>query len=594
MGAHCRRAALTTLHRSARLSLAAVVLLLLVACRAPFTGRAEISTPAPTATALSTGARPAPSVGAAGPLVIAAPGATPSPLPAGTPVVLGQVPPTTTPAPTGDQALTLAGGSDDPPTLDPALVADEESAFLVRQLFRGLVSLRTDLSVVPDLAQTVEISADRKTYTFHLLPGLRFQSGKPLQAQDVKYSLERALDPALVAARGGALPAVAYLGAIAGAPDRIAGRATVLTGVQVVDDTTLRIELSRADQDFLQALALPSASVVRQADVARGADWWRAPDGSGPFALSQWAPGERIVLNGYSGYKPRPPLLKTVTILLGASAAAPTTLYERDMVDAAPVPEGEVARYLSPGLPMHDELHGTEMLAASYVFLNPAVPPFNDARLRRALILAFPRDKIPTVTANGHERPMTSLVPVADPAWRVDLPPYDLPAAKALLAQIGGASDPLTLYTGGDWTPAAMAQVYQRDLGVRSEVVQLQGADFVQRLAAHSLTVFSLSWISDLPDPGSVLTALFASGSPSNPTGYANPQVDRLLGEAAIEPDPTRRVDLYRQAQARIVADDVVVPVSQVISYDLIKPRVHDLARSPLGMLGLESVWVTR
>ncbi|HET7038203.1 MAG TPA: peptide ABC transporter substrate-binding protein [Thermomicrobiaceae bacterium] len=562
-------------------------ILLLAGCSTPFSSKQ--ATPVATLAAVTPAATPATTA-------TASPAATPSVPPSGTPTVISAATPTAKPQPRGAQTLTLTGSVEDPTTLDPALVREASAAFIDQQIFRGLVHLNSDLTVSPDLAQTIDVAPDHQIYTFHLYSGLTFQSGRPLQAADVKYSLERATDPALAKQSGQPLPAAIYLSDIQGASERLQGTSSPLTGVEVLDPLTVRITLTHPTADFLQKLTGLPAAVVSHDNVEQGGEWWRQPDGSGPFKLTGWKSGAQLVLSGVASYRPQPPTLKTVTILLGASAEQPVALYERDQIDVAPVSDDVLPRVLTPGTPLHDQLQTQPTLGGEYVFLNPNVPPFADPKLRQALIQGFDRSKIANVTFEGHVSVLDGIVPVTDDdhTWAAQLPPYDLASAKELYQQATdqARAQPLTLYTAGSWTPAAMKEVYQRDLGINAEVVDLDWSDYIQRLGKQNMGMFSLNWIADYPDPGSVLWSLFASTSPDNPIGYHNPEVDRLLARAEAEPDPQRRIQLYRQAQQLIVDDNVVIPIYRDTDYELVKPRVHGLQFSPLGMLGLETVWI--
>jgi len=101
-----------------------------------------------------------------------------------------------------------------------------------------------------------------------------------------------------------------------------------------------------------------------------------------------------------------------------------------------------------------------------------------------------------------------------------------------------------------------------------------------------------LSWIADYPDPASFLTTLFHSGSPDNYTGYANPMVDALLDEAGVEADIDRRAALYLDAQQIIIDDGVLIPLYHGVSYMVVRPDVHGLEISAIGILALENVWI--
>src|SRR5438067_3215582 len=178
-----------------------------------------------------------PAASPAQPAGAAATPASPAAASAG-PVVLTPPPKAARPSPRGAQTLTIAG-SRSAPALDPALARDANSTFLVHQLFRGLVRLDEQLNPVPDLAGRIEISPDGLTYRFTLRPDAVFHDGRPITAQAVKYSLERATDPALLGGAGSQLPGATYLADIDGATDRLAGRARELRGVRALDGRTV-------------------------------------------------------------------------------------------------------------------------------------------------------------------------------------------------------------------------------------------------------------------------------------------------------------------------------------------------------------------
>ena len=151
--------------------------------------------------------------------------------------------------PTGRQELRLAGTINDPAPLDPAVARDVNSAFMTRQVFRGLTRFDENLEPVPELAQRIEISADGLTYRIQLRDDARFADGSPITAQDVVFSLTRALSPQTAADAGAALAGPSYLADIVGADEVIRGEASELAGLRVVDDRTVEIDLKAPARD---------------------------------------------------------------------------------------------------------------------------------------------------------------------------------------------------------------------------------------------------------------------------------------------------------------------------------------------------------
>ncbi|GAI32298.1 unnamed protein product, partial [marine sediment metagenome] len=123
-----------------------------------------------------------------------------------------------------------------PITLDPAMAREVRSARYIREIFSGLVTLDQDLQVVPDIAESWEVSPDGTTYTFYLRKGVRFHDGEEVRAGEFKYSLERACDPETKSPT-----AETYLGDIVGVKEMLDGKAEEISGVKVINDYTLQI-----------------------------------------------------------------------------------------------------------------------------------------------------------------------------------------------------------------------------------------------------------------------------------------------------------------------------------------------------------------
>lgn len=526
----------------------------------------------------------------------AAPGGTPAGI---TGPILTAPTRSTQPTPRGAQTLALAIGSSDP-TFDPALVRDASSSFLVRQLFRGLVRLDSELNVVPDLAERITISDDGLTYTFTLRANAVFHDGKTIDAAAVKYSLERATDPALAGGRGAQLPGATYLSDILGAADRLAGKATTLQGVRVVDPRTVEIRLDAPKSYFLMKLSYPVSAIVDEANVrAGGAAWARKANGSGPFRIDRVA-ADQIALQRFDRFYAGTPTLEKVTILYGQAAGSPMNLYEGNKIDFTSVPISSADRVLVENSPLRAELTITPSLSLTYIGFNVTMPPYDDPAVRRAFAQAINRERLATVSLEGKAAAAQGIVPPTMPGgpWLGEPLPYDLAAAKsALVSSRYGSIAALpraSIYVASGAVAISMRKVYERDLGVPLEVISVDWPEYLQGLSARAYPAFEITWIADYPDPENFLSVLFGTGSGENHTGYSNPVVDRLFAAAAGERDPARRRALYLDAQKRILDDAVLIPAYHSIDYTLVKPYVKGLPITPLGVLELDTVWIER
>jgi oligopeptide transport system substrate-binding protein len=275
-------------------------------------------------------------------------------------------------------------------TLDPIQAQGTLETEYAVHIFSGLAGLNEKLEVVPDLAEKWQISADGLVYTFTLRKGVRFHDGRELKAADVKYSLERAADPA-----NRSPVAATYLGDIQGFAERAEGSARELAGVRVRDDVTVEITLSEPHIEFLAKLTFPAAYVVDRATVeAGGGQWWRRPNGTGPFRVQDARPGESLVLARNDHYYGAKPALTEIHFL----PVDPLPAYEAGEVDVALVQLADVERVTDKSDPLSRELRVRTDLDVHYLGFNVTTKPFDDPSVRQAFNHALDRQKIATLT----------------------------------------------------------------------------------------------------------------------------------------------------------------------------------------------------
>ncbi len=501
------------------------------------------------------------------------------------------------PTPKGAQTLTLAGPTQLPDTLDPALVRDAGTAFIARQVFRGLVRLDDALNVVPDIAADYQKSADGRSYTFVMRPTAKFQNGKAITADDVAFSMRRACDPSTAAdGRPQNLPAAAGLNDVLGCLDRINGRTSDAAGIRVLDPLTVMLVLDAPKAYFLQKLTLPDAAIIDRNDLTRGSLWSTQPNGTGPFRITGWK-ADAITLTRFDRFYDQVATLDTVTILVGARAANPLNLYDGNKIDVATVPVQAVDRVSVASSPVKNELRVIPTLSTTYVGINVKAAPVDVFNVRAALIRTIDRQKVNTVMLDGKVTEAHGIVPPAIPGgnWDATIPVVDAKTAKDLLPSTTAATLPaITFGNGGSSLGPMVKAVAEHDLGVRIDVEESHFGDYLSELDAHTYGLFVVTWIADYPDPENFLDVLFHTGSPRNYSNYSNPKVDALLDQANVEQDAARRTGLYRQAQQQIVDDVAIIPLYHGMDYALVKPAVKGLSITAMGILRLETVWIER
>lgn len=500
----------------------------------------------------------------------------------------------------GVDGLLRMAGPVDLQTLDPAKAKDLGTLFLVRQLFSGLTRLDNELQPVPALAETIEVSDDGLTYTFTLRRDARFADGRDITADDVAFSLNRALNPATTDGDPSKLAAPTFLSDIAGAQELLGGDAESLSGVRVIDELTLEIDLVEPRSTFLMRLATGPAAVVDPDDIDRGEQWWTDPNGTGPFVIDNFDINSGMMLKPNQNFFDGEPELDGVQVLLGVNAFQPMNLYQTGAVDIAPVSVFSLDRALDPLSDLYADLQQTDLFSVEYLAMRTDVEPLNDPNIREALILGFPREKIAEVSFDGRVAPALGFVPnglLGQATWPVTGWEYDLEAARqAIAASSYGSADqvpPITIYANGPPDRLiAFKEVIEADLGLQIDLVNVEWTEYISTLPKQTYPAYGIYWGADFPDPESLLLTLFGTGQPDNYVGYSNPEFDALLQRAAAEQDPDVRVQLYAQANQMLMDDAIVLPFFYDRSYMLVRPWVHGLEITPLGILSLDQVTV--
>ena len=506
----------------------------------------------------------------------------------------------------GDRSSSSAGAGDlrligsDPITLDPALAGDAGSATYIVEIFGGLVTIDRDLNVVPDIAERWEVSEDGTVYTFFLRRDALFHDGRPVTAQDFKYSLER------TARLGQTISATAdsYLGDIVGARDMVRGRADEISGVEVIDRSTLQITIDAPKPYFIAKLTYPTAFVVDRQEVeSNPRNWTRKPNGTGPYKLQEWRLNERIILEANERYHLGAPSVERV--LFNLAGGSSLTQYENDEIDASGIGIDDIERVQSARDPLNQEYVRGPELSISYIGFSVRQPPFDDPMVRLAFAMAIDKEQITRVV-------LKNMLPVANSIMQPGLPGYnpeaqapgfDPEAARQLLAAskykdaAGLGTITLTQIGGGasvGFDTQAILEMWRTNLGVDVSISQSEPASFFDDLDRGILQIFTIGWIMDYPDPEDIIDLLFYSKSRQNNTGYSNETVDGLVLEARTEADVQRRLMLYQEAEQIILDEAPWIPLFFGQDHFVVKPYVKGFDPTPMVIPRLRYVSIER
>ncbi len=482
-----------------------------------------------------------------------------------------------------------------PITLDPAIASESISTVYVRQIFSGLVRTGADAQPEPDIAERWQVSDDGKTYTFFLRDGVKFQDGREVTASDFKYSWERACLP-----KTDSQTAATYLGDIVGVANVLDGKTTEISGVQIIDDHTLKVTIDAPKVFFLSKLTYHATFVVDKANVESGVNWWLKPNGTGPFKLTEWTQNQILTLEPNVLYYGQPAKVKVIFHLL---AGLPMALYELGDIDVAQVDEYNLDRATDPRGPFLNEFHTFPDLSFFYIGFNSQKPPFDDANVRRAFCYAIDKERIIKVILKDSMDKADGILPPSLPGYNDKLVglDFDVEKAKSLIAssKYGSVANlpPITITDSGlggniDEYLGAAIQDWKNNLGVEVSVRQLEPEIFNYVLNQEVDQMYVSGWIADYADPQNFLDTLFHTGAEYNTGKYSNPDVDALLDKAGIEKDEATRLLMYQEAEQKLVDDAACLPLFFGKTYLLVKPYVNNFKLDIQGVPILKEVTV--
>ena len=309
---------------------------------------------------------------------------------------------------------------------------------MIKSLFDGLMDYAPGTTeLIPDLAESYELSEDGQTYTFKLRDGVTFHNGRVLTADDVKWSIERVVRPETQS------PGQGFFGMIAGFDEVAAGDAQELSGIEVLDPQTIRFTLSRPDATFLHVLALNFAFAVPQEAVEEfGPDFGNNPVGTGAYRMTDWTLGQHVVFERNPDYyREGLPKLDQITFEVGQEPLVALLRLQRGEVDMLgdPIPPAKFLEVMDDPEWSDDVVEGGQ-LHTGYVTMNVNVPPFDNKLVRQAVNHAINKERIIRIV-NGRAVPANQPLPPAMPGYAADYEgyAYDPDKAKALLAEAGFA-----------------------------------------------------------------------------------------------------------------------------------------------------------
>lgn len=446
------------------------------------------------------------------------------------------------------------GIASQPGSLDSRMATDAQGIRMNRLIYNGLFKLDEKLNIVPDLAETYELSADGKVYLIHLRKGVKFHDGSELTSADVVYSYNSIIDGSLTS------PFKEAFG--------------LVTQIVAVDPYTVRFELKEPQAPFMTAMCI--GVVSEKAAREKGEQFGRSPIGSGPYRFVNWVDDSTIELAAFTdsfGAKPENKKLFFDVV-------------KDDNMRVLKLIKGDLD-YTLNGVPpvLLDKVREDKNLAVqsavgtvmAYMGTNVHDPILKSVKVRQALALGLDRDSLIQYRRYGLARKANSILPPNNWAYNSQLPQIEFDPAKAKqLLDEAGFKDPdgdgpqtrfeLSFKTSTSKERIAIVEMIAEQLakiGVAIKLESLEWGKFYEDVQGGKFQLYSLQWVG-VTEPDQLYSVLDSSQTPpngANRTAYKNAQVDDLVRKARRTNKQEERKNYYAKVQEIFLQDLPQIPL---------------------------------
>jgi oligopeptide transport system substrate-binding protein len=483
------------------------------------------------------------------------------------------------------EGILLVGNSAEPKSLDLHLVTGVIESKVINSLFEGLVANDpvSDDATPPGAAASWEHNENMTEWTFHLQPEGKWSDGVPVKASDYVFSYNRLLHPDL----GGPYAEMLYFIENAEAYNKGEIKDFSQVGVKAVDDLTLHVKL-REPVPFLPALtrhytwfAVPEHIVTKFGKMSdRSSKWSEFPNlvGNGPFQLKKWRFHDLIEVERSPYYWDKEKVrLNGIRFLPIENPYTETRAFFSGQLHTTYSLPPDLLRSVKEKKP--EFLRQEPYVGTVFMRMNTTRPGLSDPRVRQALSLTIDRDQICEYISEGFQ-PTKSFIPKMGTYEPDPVLEFNPEKARKLLAEAG--------YPNGDKFPRfsmliarpsqranveAIQAMWKKHLNV---LVDIQSKDWGSYVSAQQQLDFDMAaagWIGDYLDPTTFLN-MWTKGNGNNNTGWSDAGFEKLLREAALEADPAKRFDFFRQAERILMESQPIVPICHYARVYLHRPEV--------------------
>lgn len=491
-----------------------------------------------------------------------------------------------------ENKLLITVGSE-PSSLDPHRSTGSPESFIMSALWEPLIDWNEDATgFVPAAAASWEISADGRTYTFHLRPDAKWSNGDPVTATDWVVSFQRWLNPSLAAELAN------FADPILGAFDYRTGKNPdpESVGIRAIDPHTLEIELIEPDVMFIDRLPNYPWFPVHQPSVTATGGFHDPMNNfirpgvlvsNGPYQLTDWRHDQFVEVTRNPHYHGETQLDAIRFVAMGNLDTEERAYRSGQLHITSGVPASKMDVYRDAQDPA---FLNYRRIGSRYLMVNVQRPPFDDVRVRRAFALALDRQQLVEVVLRTGDAPGYSMIGAVperhEPTTVIE---ESVDEARALLAAAGypkgqGMPPVEFLYNTSDRNrqmAEAMQQMWRANLGVPVSIRNEEWKVFLDTRIREDYQISRAGWLPFSPEPAEIYE-LCHGDSPNNQTGWRNPEYDEVLNLARREMDLAKRRQLYDRLDEILLAEMPHIPIGFYARALLVDPRVTGWATNPM------------
>ncbi len=489
----------------------------------------------------------------------------------------------------------------EPEYFDPGLAVGQPDGRVCRILFEGVT--REDpqtLEPLPGQAYRWDVSADGRTYTFHLRPGIVWSDGRAITAEDFRWSWIRVLRPETASRYANLLAPIANAEAF----NKGELKDERQVGIAARDDSTLVVRLKAPTAYFLYLTQSYTMLPCPRLVIERWGARWTEPGhivSNGAFTLAYWRQNDRFEFVRNPRYWDAAGVrLDGITAYTIDDLNTSTNLYKAGAIDWNP--SGYIPSPFIPYLRDYGDFRHGRYQGTYFYSINVTRKPLDNVWVRRALNYAVDRDAIANDLLKRSRDPWGNLCPSGYPGYTP--PPgltFDPAKARECLARAG--------YPGGKGFPKieilfntsedhrriaeAIQAMWHDVLHIDVQLANQEWASYLKATTELRYDVTRRSWIGDYLDPNTFL-AMWITGDGNNRSGWSDPRYDALIRDAALEVDAAKRMAMLAEAERLVLADGPVIPIYHYSTNELVKPYVRGIYRTALDIHPLTHVWIDR